>query len=131
MKIAIDFDGTLVEHMFPEIGLEVPLAFHYMKEFQKAGAKLILWTMRSDFQEVGPVLSQALKFCQDRGIMFKGINEGINDREWTTSPKAHANIYIDDAAFGCPLIPARESGRPMVDWSVVGPAVLERLQSNQ
>ena len=53
MFIAIDFDGTIVDHRFPEIGKPVPGAFEWMKKFKEAGAKLILWTMRSDGQANG------------------------------------------------------------------------------
>ncbi len=50
MKVAIDFDGTIVEHKFPEVGKPVPGAIEWMKKWQDAGAQLILWTMRSDGQ---------------------------------------------------------------------------------
>jgi hypothetical protein len=127
MKIAIDFDGTIVQHCFPAIGPENPGAFKWMKKWQEAGAKLILWTMRSDGQEVGDVLSQAVEYCLLRGIKFDAVNEGIGDREWTTSPKAHAHIFVDDAAFGCPLRSAIESDRPMVNWFDVGPEIEKRI----
>ena len=127
MKIAVDFDGTIAEHVFPKIGQPVPEAFQWLKRWREAGCTLILWTMRSDGQEYGNVLTQAVQFCRENGIEFDGVNEGVGDREWTTSPKAYANIYVDDAAFGCPLVPGRFGDRPMVDWSIVGPAVLERL----
>lgn len=132
-KAAIDFDGTLAEHRFPDIGEPVPGAFGWLKAFQDTGCcRLILWTMRSDGQTHGDVLSDAIKFCADNGISFDSINEGIDDRNWTTSNKAHAHVYIDDAAFGCPLIESKEMGAPpMVDWSVVGPAVMEMIEAYQ
>lgn len=125
MRIAIDFDGTVSEHRFPDLGRPVPGAFEWMKKWQEAGAKLILWTMRSDGQRSGDVLSDAINFCAEHGITFDAINEGIDDRLWTTSPKAHADLYIDDKAFGCPMVESKEMGAPpMVDWSVVGPDVM-------
>ena len=127
MKIAIDFDGTIVEHMFPEIGPPVPGALPWIRRWQIAGAKLILWTMRSDGQAVGDVLTAAVEWCREKGIVFDAVNEGIGDRRWTQSPKAHAHIFVDDAAFGCPLMPSTLVSRPMVDWSLVGPAVLELI----
>lgn len=136
MKIAVDFDGTIVEHEFPRIGKPVPGAFEWMKKWQDAGAKLILWTMRCNGIDVdkhgNPVsqttLSDAVEFCYQNGIEFDGVNEGLGDREWTNSPKAHAHIYVDDAAFGCPLInTGTEESRPYVDWNVVGPKVLAEL----
>ncbi len=58
LYIAVDFDGTIVDHQFPEIGKAVPGAFDWLKRFKEAGATLILWTMRSDGQEYGDVLTQ-------------------------------------------------------------------------
>lgn len=128
MTIAVDFDGTIAEHEFPGIGPPVPGAFEWLKKWKQAGAVLILWTMRSDHPMSGTILSDAVNFCREHGVEFDGINEGPGDREWTTSPKAHAKVYVDDAAFGCPLIEsARMGARKMVDWSIVGPAIMQML----
>ena len=130
MFIAIDFDGTIAEHEFPDIGNAVPGAFDWMKRWQAAGAKLILWTMRSDGRtgegrENGPVLTEAVEFCRRHGVEFFAVNGNPTQACWTKSPKCYAHIYVDDAAFGCPLRPARKAGvRPVVDWEQVGPAVL-------
>lgn len=130
MRIAVDFDGTLVEHEYPDIGKTVPGAFKWLRKWKEAGAQLILWTMRADSEKSGPVLADAVAFCRRRGVEFDGVNEGIGDREWTDSPKAYANIYVDDAAFGCPLVESKKMGRrPMVDWSKVGPEVMAKLEA--
>lgn len=126
MIIAIDFDGTIVEHAFPRIGRPIPLAIEWMKAFQRAGAKLILWTMRSDSAN-GRYLQDAIDYCKSHGVEFFGHNANHEQSTWTTSPKAYAHIYIDDAAFGCPLIKTSED-RPFVDWSIVGPAVMEEIK---
>lgn len=141
MIIAIDFDGTIAEHRFPDIGRSVPGAIEWMREFQEAGAKLILFTMRSDLRAdgmgpegVGPdhdYLRDAVEFCREWGIEFWGVNENPDQGSWTSSPKPYAHVYIDDAAFGCPLRPAFQSSRPMVDWSIVGPAVLEMIKAKK
>jgi hypothetical protein len=129
MIIAIDFDGTIVDHVFPDIGKPVPGAFEWMKQFQEAGAKLILFTMRSDGEVYGNVLTQAVEFCRSNGIEFFGINKNPEQNSWTDSPKAYAHIYIDDAAFGCPLKEnPRMSGRSYVDWDIVGKEVLKIIQ---
>ncbi len=133
MQIAVDFDGTIAEHWFPDIGPAVPGAFHWMRRWQEAGAVLCLWTVRSDGHrkndvDYGPVLTQAVAFCRGSGVEFAGVNEIPDDGWTTTSPKIFAGIYVDDAAFGCPLIPSKRGGaRPMVDWSIVGPAIMKRL----
>lgn len=126
MYIAIDFDGTIVTHEYPEIGQDIG-ALEWLKKFQEAGAKLILWTMRHDSEKSGPVLTDAIDFCKDNGIMFYGHNENP-DQHWSDSNKAYAHVYIDDAAFGCPLIQSAGRKKPYVDWSVVGPTVLDLIK---
>lgn len=42
--IAVDFDRTISASPFPDVGKEVPHAFHWLKKFQEHEAKLILWT---------------------------------------------------------------------------------------
>ena len=127
MYICIDFDGTIVDHCFPEIGTEAPKAIYWLKRLQDQGAKLILFTMRSDTSVGGPMLSDAVAFLEDQGIKFYGINKNPDQDSWTESPKAYADIYVDDAAFGCPLIRPKGFKRPCVDWETVGPALLERV----
>lgn len=46
MTIAIDFDGTIVEHRYPKIGNEIPFAIDTLKMLLKAHHRLILWTVR-------------------------------------------------------------------------------------
>ena len=118
MYICIDFDGTIVKHEYPAIGPDVPGAFKYIRKFQEAGAKIILHTMRG-----GVELLEAVEHIYDHGIELYGINANP-DQTWTTSKKVWGNLYIDDAAFGCPLI---QDERPYVDWHIVGPKVMEML----
>ena len=119
--IAVDFDGTIVTHMYPAIGKEVPNAIRVLKRLQEQGTLLILWTMRS-----GTPLQEAVDFCGSKGITFWGINRNPLQAEWTDSPKAYAPIYIDDAAAGCPLLPDKSgSDRPMVNWREIE-AILQR-----
>jgi len=112
--IAVDFDGTIVEHKFPNIGKECPGALMCLRQWQAEGIKLILWTMRDDV-----FLEEAVEWCRRSGLTFDAVNHGIDDRKWTTSNKAYADVYIDDMAIGCPMIDSRR----MVDWSKVGPMV--------
>lgn len=44
MTIAIDFDGTIVEHRYPKIGNEIPFATDTLKMLMKDHHRLILWT---------------------------------------------------------------------------------------
>ncbi|MGB2962497.1 MAG: hypothetical protein WBB69_00740 [Anaerolineales bacterium] len=127
MYICIDFDGTIVDHRFPDIGPPVPKALEWLKKFQEAGAKLILFTMRSNGGRSGDALARALQYLEDNGIALYGVNHNPSQVHWTSSPKAYGQIYIDDAAFGCPLIHPEGFQRPCVDWDIVGPGVMEKL----
>ncbi len=122
VRIAVDFDGTIVRHEFPAIGEPNPGAIECLKACKAIGAKIILWTMRSDGQEAGDVLTDAIEYCRNNGVEFDAVNEGIGDREWTKSNKAYANIYIDDNAVGCPISDG------MVDWNVVAPIVIAEVE---
>ena len=111
MIIAVDFDGTCVEHCYPEVGEEVPHCIRTLNDLNKAGHRLILWTMRS-----GEHLEQAVNWFEENHITLYGIQRNPDQDEWTTSPKAYAEIYIDDAALGAPLILPHGSTRPCIDW---------------
>lgn len=108
--VAVDFDGTIVEHEYPKIGKVVPGAFETINALVTKGHKVILHTMRS-----GKELNEAVEFCSGHGIVFYGVNHNPTQKSWTTSPKAYAQYYIDDASIGCPLINP-DKGRPYVDW---------------
>jgi len=114
MKIAVDFDGTCVDHRFPEVGPDVPECVEVLKELAKAGHKLILNTMRS-----GQYLEPAVQWFIDHGIPLSGINTDPGQSSWTQSPKCFAELYIDDAAFGAPLKERAGFNRPSVDWGEV------------
>ncbi len=127
MYICVDFDGTIVDHRFPEVGPPVPGAVDWMLKWQSAGAKLILFTMRSDDGRMGDVLSLAVEYLKQNGIELYGVNVNPTQDRWTSSPKAYGQLYIDDAAFGCPLIQPEDFQRPCVNWEIVGPGVLEKI----
>lgn len=126
MYICVDFDGTLVDHRYPEIGEVVPGAVMWLRRLQLQGAKIILFTMRSDGKKHGPLLQEAVDFLKDNRIHLFGVNRNPDQDAWTSSPKAYGHVYVDDAAIGCPLIHPKGFQRPCVDWSKVGPK-LERM----
>lgn len=100
MTIAVDFDGTIVEHKYPSIGREKPFAIETLLELSSDGHKLILWTARD-----GELLEDAVKFCKERGLEFYAVNSNypqgalFADRS-DKSNKVVADIYIDDKNLG-------------------------------
>jgi hypothetical protein len=119
MIIAIDFDGTVVDHRYPDIGPEAPGAISTLKQLSEAGHKLILFTMRSGYP-LGEAISWFIAF----DIPLWGIQYNPEQAAWSQSNKCYAQLYIDDAAFGCPLIHPEGFKRPCVDWSIVSKVLL-------
>jgi hypothetical protein len=114
MYIGIDFDGTCVTHAFPKIGLDIG-AIPVLKELVSEGHQLVLNTMRDDVY-----LQDAVDWFAFNNIPLFGVNENPTQKSWTSSPKVFADMYIDDAALGCPLkFDAKMSNRPFVDWAKV------------
>ena len=115
MTIAIDFDGTLVEHKYPEIGREIPFAFETLRRLQQDRHRLILWTVRE-----GRLLDEALAFCRERGIEFYAVNRDYPEEEKGAnrhySRKLKADLFIDDRNLG---------GLP--DWGTIYEMVTQKL----
>ena len=98
MVLAIDFDGTLVEHEYPKIGKDKLFAFETLKKLQKQGHILILWTYRA-----GKDLQQAVDYCKQKGVEFYAVNKNHPEEvfdENTISRKIYADVYIDDRNVG-------------------------------
>ncbi|HPQ08356.1 MAG TPA: hydrolase [Bacteroidia bacterium] len=95
--IAVDFDGTIVEHAYPKIGKEMLFAFATLKALQAKGHKLILWTIRT-----GHLLDEAVEFCRQNGVEFYAVNKNFPDEEWSpdTPRKLNVDIFIDDRNLG-------------------------------
>ncbi|MDT0677815.1 BT0820 family HAD-type phosphatase [Autumnicola musiva] len=97
LTIAVDFDGTLVENQYPEIGKSMLFAFEVLKKLQDEGHRLILWTYRS-----GVKLEDAVDFCRKKGIEFYAVNQSYPEEEFDSSisRKILADIFIDDRNLG-------------------------------
>lgn len=113
MIIAVDFDGTCVTHEYPRVGRAIG-AESVLRDLVEAGHQLILWTMRS-----GDTLADAVAWFEAAEIPLFAVNENPQQRSWTTSPKAFAQLCIDDAALGVPLTEGLPGERPFVDWKRV------------
>ena len=115
MIIAVDFDGTIVTHEYPGMGKPVPGALEKIKAWIKKGHQIVLNTMRGDTK-----LAEAVSYLEDNGVTLSGVNKSEGQEVWTSSPKVYAHVYVDDAAYGCPLVYDKKiCNRHFVDWSKI------------
>lgn len=101
-KIAVDFDGTIVEHRYPEIGEEIPFATDTLRMLIEEHHQLILWSVRE-----GKLLDDAVEWCRKRGVEFWAVNRDYPDEELGKdahfSRKLKADYFIATAtSAGCP-----------------------------
>lgn len=98
MTIAVDFDGTIVEHRYPEIGKERPFATMTLRRLADEGHRLILWSVRE-----GKLLDEAVAWCKERGVTFYAVNRDFEEEDGTGrhfSRKIKADLFIDDRNVG-------------------------------
>jgi len=101
MIISVDFDGTICEHAYPEIGELLKGAVETLKDLIAAGHIIILNTCRED-EERRPVLTEAVSFMRENGVEFVSVNTNRPEDEFRDKPgrKVFANVYIDDRNLG-------------------------------
>lgn len=119
MTIAIDFDGTVVEHRYPEIGKEIPFATDTLKMLIADHHKLILWSCRE-----GKLLDEAVDWCKERGVEFYAVNRDYPEERGKEnnnhfSRKLKVDIFVDDRNVG---------GLP--DWGTIYRMITERKTYN-
>lgn len=114
MTIAVDFDGTIVEHRYPAIGPEKPFAIETLKMLIRDRHQLILWTVRE-----GRLLDDAIAWCRERGVEFWAVNRDFPEEDITRnenfSRKLRVDLFIDDRNLG---------GLP--DWGTIYRMISER-----
>lgn len=114
MIIAVDFDGTIVEHKYPEIGKEIPFAIDTLKMLINDRHRLILWSVRE-----GELLDDAVRWCRERGVEFYAVNKDYPEeqKEYNKhySRKLKADLFIDDRNLG---------GLP--DWGMIYQMIREK-----
>ena len=94
LVFAIDFDGTLCENKYPDIGEPIQPIIDFCKTMKADGHKLILWTCRE-----GELLAKAVAWCAERGLTFDAVNENLPERieQYGTDPrKIGADFFVDD-----------------------------------
>ncbi len=99
MLIAVDFDGTIVRHRYPEIGEEIPFAIDTLKMLVEERHRLVLWTVRE-----GQLLDDAVEWCRQRGLEFYAINRDFPEEDITLNEhftrKLKVDLWIDDRNVG-------------------------------
>lgn len=98
MIIAVDFDGTIVEHRYPAIGKERPFATATLRRLAEEGHRLILWSVRE-----GKLLQEAVDWCREHGVTFYAVNRDFEEEDGTGrdfSRKIKADLFIDDRNVG-------------------------------
>lgn len=98
MTIAIDFDGTIVEHRYPNIGPEIPFAIDTLKMLIAERHRLVLWTVRE-----GKLLDEAVEYCRQRGVEFYAVNKDYPEEksgDSNYSRKLKVDLFIDDRNLG-------------------------------
>ncbi|MGM0579840.1 MAG: BT0820 family HAD-type phosphatase [Bacteroidota bacterium] len=97
LKIAVDFDGTIVEDRYPGIGKPQLFAFETLKALQQQQHQLILWTVRE-----GKALQEAVDFCKKHGVEFYAVNKNFPEEELEPgqSRKLNVDFFIDDRNIG-------------------------------
>jgi len=95
MVLAIDFDGTIVEHTYPKIGKLKPNAKETINKWYEEGHKIIIWSCRMNKEK-----KEAELFLKENGIKFHTFNKNVivNDT-FNPEPKIFAHVYIDDRGF--------------------------------
>lgn len=98
MIVAIDFDGTIVENQFPDIGKMLPDAVESINYLYGKGHKIIIWTSRD-----GNQLLDAINFIMKNQISFHRINDNLpenTEKYGSNSRKVYAHRYVDDHNIG-------------------------------
>lgn len=95
--IAVDFDGTIVEHAYPRIGKPIPFALEALRLLQsQERCLLVLWTVRT-----GELLQEAVEYCAGHGVEFYAVNQNYPGEEVGDTPRKLAvDIFIDDRNVG-------------------------------
>lgn len=110
ITIGLDFDGTCISHG-PNICKDIGAAPIIKRLINEFNVKIILYTMRCD-----KLLDEALMWFNDNDIILYDVNNNPTQKEWTSSPKIFAQLYIDDLNLGIPLIYSDKYEKPHVDW---------------
>lgn len=122
----IDFDNTCAFEDFPNVGKDVPYAEFVLREIQRAGHDIVLWTCRAK----KPLLD-AIQWFMDRNIQLTAVNDFTEEqknsseayKEYGEVRKVLGDYIIDDKNFGSPkktfIDPDTQKTYNCVDWKTI------------
>ncbi|MDR2956055.1 MAG: hypothetical protein LBV43_13345 [Prevotella sp.] len=131
MIIAVDFDGTIVEHEYPKIGKPIPFAIETLLKLQQEGHTLIMWSVRE-----GKLLQEAVDYCAKKGLKFYAANKNHPEEDRATAGrKLTSDMFIDDRNVGglpswgtiYHIIQAMERGETSFDRVLMSPGSDQRI----
>jgi hypothetical protein len=97
--IAIDFDGTIVDNIYPEIGKLKPMAKEIINKLYNDGHYIIIWTCRNNSHIEYDLLTDMKYFLEENDIKYHKINKNVDHIKSGDTPKIYADIYIDDRSL--------------------------------
>lgn len=108
LTLAIDFDGTIVQDAYPNIGKLLPFAKETIRLlYYDYNCDIVIWTCRSGKEEL-----DCEKFLIENNIPFTTINKNTPAviQRWNSddSRKVYADVYIDDRS---------QFADKYIDWS--------------
>jgi len=113
--VAVDFDGTLVEDAYPNIGAPNTALFAELIYLRQTSAefRIILWTCRNN-----KALDEAVQFCMEQGLVFDTVNDNLPElikQYGGNTRKIFADVYLDDKVVIHPLVPRKYDFHPALE----------------
>lgn len=119
--LGLDVDGSFFLDAYPSLGEPAPDAVRVCKRCNEEDVLICVFTMRDNEK-----LDEAVEAIEGEGVELYGINENPDQHTWTTSPKVHYDLLVDDKAAGCPLVHPEDGGKPYVDWNAIEDILIEK-----
>jgi hypothetical protein len=119
MTIYLDFDGTVVEHAYPDIGAPNPHALRVIGKLQAAGHQFILNTYRADLNDGS--LEEAFTYLNaatEINAIAEHLPLKVHPPQFDLDAALSKNeLFIDDISEGTPMRSNKTlEFELMVDW---------------
>jgi hypothetical protein len=119
--VVIDWDGTLVENRWPQMGGWLPGAVDAIKRFQQEGYKVLIFSARLSpywldgskrpAEAVATSVKEVRTMLDEAGLPTVGI--------WTKPGKPPFSKFIDDKAVAFPSTPTKHTWRRITEKVLV------------